>query len=85
MEIKRRTVYRNGTVRFLHRLYKGDCLKNHEGSTITLLFDPGHILEMRAYALEEDGTLGEFLGYIRMINQKNLVFIKTDLKQVISP
>jgi hypothetical protein len=52
--------------------YEGECLKNYEGRDVILLFDPDRILEMRTYAQTDNGTPGEFLGYIKMINFEGL-------------
>jgi hypothetical protein len=53
-------------------LYTGECLKNYEGRNVILLFDPDRILEMHTYAPTDNGTPGEFLGYIKMINSEEL-------------
>jgi putative transposase len=72
MKSVHRKVYRHGVVRFSQMSYRGECLKNYEGRDVILLFDPDRILEMRTYAQTDNGTPGEFLGYIKMINFKGL-------------
>jgi Mu transposase, C-terminal len=72
IESVHRKVYRHGVVRFSQMSYEGECLKNYEGRDVILLFDPDRILEMRTYAQTDNGTPGEFLGYIKMINFEGL-------------
>lgn len=72
MKRAHRKVDRHGVVRFSQMLYTGECLKNYEGRDVTLLIDPDHILEMRAYKSTNNDTLGEFLGHIKMINPEGL-------------
>ncbi len=80
MESVHRKVYRHGVVRFSQMSYEGECLKNYEGRDVILLFDPDHILEMRAYESTDNDTLGEFLGHIKMINSEGLGLSKDQLE-----
>lgn len=64
-------VYHGGVVRFLNQRYQGECLKDIKG-WVTLLYDSDRILKLRAYTWTGDGRLGEFLGYVTMMNTEEL-------------
>jgi putative transposase len=63
-------VQKYGTIRFQNEIYQGDCLLGRETEKISFRYDPGNIIHILAYTVEETDKPSKFLGVLKARDRK---------------